>query len=147
MVLWKIPKSTVFLIFEELHQFYSNYLSDTEVCAKPVLEFSLSRTVSNQLPGCIGVLDGLAVRIRKPDRLTVRILRVPTIAKDISLFLSNTNAMQNIGLRLLLLSFQFLDTIQLHSPYLSSVEDSRKKSFIPGPELLPMMHIFATNVW
>ena len=42
-----------------------------EECRQVALGFSISRNKENRLPGCVGSLDGLAVRIRKPRKTDV----------------------------------------------------------------------------
>jgi len=72
MVLWQVARSTIYQIFHETSEAIANALPmesfpDCEIrCANLSMGFSSSRGNSNPLQGCIGALDGIAVRISKP---------------------------------------------------------------------------------
>lgn len=72
MLVWNIARSTVFQEYNETYrlvveELWFSEFSDTRAkCEKLADGFSISRAGLNPLYGCVGALDGVAIRIRKP---------------------------------------------------------------------------------
>jgi len=72
MVLWGVARPTIYQIFHEtsaaIIEAYpmADFPQDQRRCAELSQGFSSSRNNGNPLAGCVGALDGIAVRIAKP---------------------------------------------------------------------------------
>ena len=68
---WHISQPTIYRIFHEtkgvlLQVLRFDVFPNNSTCRKNASEFSCSRTRINPLYGCVGALDGVTIRIRKP---------------------------------------------------------------------------------
>lgn len=74
MVQFEVGRSTVYQVFRDTRNTLNAFLDltglpNTKAGLKKLSDdFQRSRTPESPLPGCVGALDGIAIRIKKPSR-------------------------------------------------------------------------------
>lgn len=74
VLIWHVARSTIFQIFHDTSSIlvenltFDGFPSSPSECERLANGFSVSRAVINPLYGCVGCLDGIAIRIRKPRK-------------------------------------------------------------------------------